>query len=148
MKAGYPQFRAHRIEQDPNLIITRNFVQAEESVGVTLPLAGGHVALIGQKRGALREKHGKGAQGGIDQGVVFILAFALVRKGGNRGPQGLDKVSEGGELAHAPFCLSSGVVLPPYSLLPEKASSKMRIAAAAVGRRADPVPGQRAGRGE
>jgi hypothetical protein len=42
-------------------------------VGVTLPLAGGHVALIGQERRTLREKHGKGPQGRIDQGIGFIL---------------------------------------------------------------------------
>jgi hypothetical protein len=80
-------------------------VKAEERGGLTLPLACWHIARIGQKRGALRETHRKGAHGGSNQGLVFMLASALVRKGGNRGPQGLDKLGEGGKLAHAAFGL-------------------------------------------
>jgi len=58
----------------------------KQRAGVISPLAGLHIALMGQKRRALGKEDGKRPQGCIDQGVAFILARALVRKGGRGGP--------------------------------------------------------------
>ena len=63
---------ADGIEQPPNLIIAGNLLKAEEGVGVTFSLPGLPIALIGQKGGALGEKHRKGPQSGSDQGVVSV----------------------------------------------------------------------------
>ena len=53
---------------------------AEEALGIITPFASLHVALAGQERGRLGEEDPEGTQGGIADGVLAILASALVRQ--------------------------------------------------------------------
>jgi len=55
-----------------------NVGDAEETLGIITPFPPLHVALAGQERGRLGEEDPEGAQGGIADGVLAILASALV----------------------------------------------------------------------
>ena len=54
-----------RIQEIANLWIAGYMGDAEETLGIVLPLAALHIALVGQKRGRLHEEDGKGPQGRI-----------------------------------------------------------------------------------
>ena len=106
---GSQQCRRDGIKQGPNLIVTRKLSEAKEGVGITLPFVGGHSTLIGQERRTLGEERGKGTQGGIAHGVVFVFAFAGIGKRCRRSTQGVKKLCEWRRFAPLESSCSSGV---------------------------------------
>jgi hypothetical protein len=66
------------VEQGANLVVRRDFVDAEQRPGIVVALRLLKTALVVQKRGALREAHRKGAQRRVDHRVGLVLALPRV----------------------------------------------------------------------
>ena len=66
--------RRHGVKQIAYLVVARYRRNPKQTLGIVTALVQAHLALIGQKRRGLREKHSKGAQTGIAHRVLLVVA--------------------------------------------------------------------------
>jgi hypothetical protein len=80
LEARREQGRVRAIEHVSDIIVGRDLLDAEQSLAVRPTAAFLQLALKGQKRRALHEKHGEGRQPEIGHADIAAAALARVRK--------------------------------------------------------------------
>jgi len=71
--------RGNRVEQIANVRIAGHLLNAEQTLGVVVAVRPLHVPLVGQERGRLHEKDGKGPQGRIGEFVNRVRPRPVIR---------------------------------------------------------------------
>lgn len=86
-EAGREQRRVRFVAHVADVIVGRNFLDAEQALTVRTALAFLQCSLKGQERRALHEKHREGRQAEIRHGDIAAAPLPGVRKGGTNGFQ-------------------------------------------------------------
>jgi hypothetical protein len=82
LEAGYQQRRIRLVEHVADVIVGRNFLDAEQTLAIRPALAFLQSALKGQERSALHEKHRESREAEIRHGNIAATPLTGIRKGG------------------------------------------------------------------